>query len=352
MGNCFFISGAKKYSFLILILTSGYWGNKLFAQDPHFSQFFDAPLLRNPALAGIFDGDIRVQGVYRNQWSAVTTPYVTGSLNAEYKQPFGKGNDFITLGMEVLYDKIGTTNFNTTSLMPTLNFHKSLNDNKSEYLSVGFMVGWVNKYIDRSKITTNNQYDGNGYNPALPDGEVFPTSGYNYWDGSVGVSFNSSINNKKEDNYFVGIAYHHLNRPLNSFYRDPTVALQPKWVISGGIRMTINEVSFMTLQGDISKEGQLKEGIAGFLFSRKIGSLYEKPDYILHFGGFLRWKDAFIPVLKLDYRPISIGLSYDINISDLKTASQSVGGFELAVTYIGFLDRNNSTKKSILCPRF
>jgi hypothetical protein len=38
-----------------------------FSQDAHFSQFFEAPLLRNPSLAGIFAGDIRVQAVYRDQ---------------------------------------------------------------------------------------------------------------------------------------------------------------------------------------------------------------------------------------------------------------------------------------------
>ncbi len=346
-----FISNIKKYFFLILLLFAGILPGAS-AQDPHFSQFYDAPLLRNPGLAGIFDGDIRVQSVYRNQWSAVTTPYITGSLNAEYKQPIGRGNDFVTLGMELLYDKAGSINFNTTSLLPVLNYHKSLSDVKSTYLSVGFMAGWVNKYIDRSKITTNNQFDGYGYNPSLPDGEALPVSSYNYWDGSVGVSFSSSIKGKRDDNYFIGIAYHHLNRPVNSFYRDPTIQLDPKWVLSGGLRFSVNEVSFVTLQGDFSKEGSSNEAIAGILFSRKIGSYYETPDYIFHFGGFLRWKDAFIPVIKLDYRPFSLGLSYDVNISDLKTVSQSRGGFELSVTYAGFLDRENSTKRAVLCPRF
>jgi type IX secretion system PorP/SprF family membrane protein len=349
--NSNIIHTLKKYFFIALLLLGGVPGNG-FAQDPHFSQFFDAPLLRNPALAGIFNGDIRVQSVYRNQWSAVTTPYVTGSLNAEYKQPFGKGNDFITLGMEILYDKAGATNFSTTSLLPAFNFHKSLSDVKSEYLSVGFMAGWVNKYIDRSKITTNNQFDGYGYNPSLPDGEILPVSSYNYWDGSVGVSFSSSISGRKDDNYFIGLAYHHLNRPENSFYRDPSVELDPKWVISGGLRYSVNEVSFVTLQGDFSKEGAFTETVAGVMFSRKIGSDYETPDYILHFGGFLRWKDAFIPVFKIEYHPFLLGISYDVNVSDLKTASQSVGAFELSITYTGFLDRDNSTKNAVLCPRF
>jgi hypothetical protein len=47
------------------------------AQDIHFSQFFEAPLLRNPSLAGIFTGDVRIQAVYRDQWNSVTTAYKT-----------------------------------------------------------------------------------------------------------------------------------------------------------------------------------------------------------------------------------------------------------------------------------
>src|SRR5919107_4582961 len=78
------------------------------AQDIHFSQFFEAPLLRNPSLAGIYTGDVRVQGVYRDQWNSVTNGYRTGSLNAEYKMPLRKTDDFITAGVQVLFDKAGS----------------------------------------------------------------------------------------------------------------------------------------------------------------------------------------------------------------------------------------------------
>src|SRR5688572_33299061 len=96
------------------------------AQDIHFSQFFEAPLLRNPSLAGIYTGDIRVQAVYRDQWNSVTTAYKTGSLNAEYKMPVGQGDDFLTTGLQVLYDKAGTAVLSTTHVLPALNYHKSL----------------------------------------------------------------------------------------------------------------------------------------------------------------------------------------------------------------------------------
>lgn len=325
---------------------------KTYGQDPHFSQFFEAPLVRNPSLAGLFAGDIRFQAVYRNQWQSVTTPYQTGSLNFEYKQPVGRGNDFITTGFQILYDRAGVTNFTTSNLYPALNYHKSLNDEKSKYLSLGIMGGYVQRRIDRSKITTNNEYDGSGYNPSLGDGETLTKFSYHYWDGSVGLSFNSSIAGSTTDYYFIGAAYHHFNRPQNSFYKNPPVELNPKLVLSGGVRLSVNEMSYITLQSDFSKQGDYSETIGGITYSRKIGEDYTNPTYILHFGGYLRWKDAFIPVVQLDYMPFSVAFSYDVNISELKAASQYQGGFEVSFTYAGFLDRNNSTKNAVLCPKF
>jgi type IX secretion system PorP/SprF family membrane protein len=323
------------------------------AQDIHFSQFFEAPLLRNPSLAGIFSGDIRMQGVYRSQWGSVTVPYQTGSFNVEYKQPIGKGDDFLTTGLQLVYDKAGTTNFTTTNLLPAINYHKSLNPERNKYLSLGFMGGLVQRRIDRSKMTTNNHFDGNGYNPGLGDGETFTNPNYSYLDGSVGMAFNSALGSREEDNYFIGLAYHHFNRPKNSFYRNPSIELNPKWVASAGARFTLNETSFFTIQADYSKQGQYNETIAGALYSYKLGGSYnESPMYTIHFGGFLRWKDAFIPVVKLDYSPISIALSYDVNVSQLRTASQGRGGTELSITYAGFFDRDNSTRNAVVCPRF
>jgi type IX secretion system PorP/SprF family membrane protein len=323
-----------------------------YGQDPHFSQFFEAPLLRNPSLAGLFAGDIRFQAVYRNQWQSVTTPYQTASINFEYKQPIGRGNDFITTGIQIMYDRAGITNFTTSNIYPAINFHKSLNDVKSKFLSFGVMGGYVQRRIDRSKITTNNQYDGNGYNPSLSDGETLTKFSYHYWDASFGVSFNSSIAGSETDYYFIGAAYHHFNRPQNSFYKNPPVELNPKFVFSGGVRLSIDEVSYVTIQGDYSKQGDYYEAIGGATYSGRSETSMLTAYTQVDFGGYLRWNDAFIPVVKLNYDPFSIALSYDVTISELKTASQYRGGFEASFAYAGFLDRNNSTKNSVLCPRF
>lgn len=322
------------------------------SQDVHFSQFFNAPLLRNPSLAGIFNGDVRAQGIYRSQWGSATTPYQTGSFDIEVKKPIGRGNDFITFGMQILYDRAGDINFTTTNFLPALNYHKSLNGDKRKFLSFGFMGGLVQRKIDRSKMTTNNHFDGFGYNPALPDGETFPTSNYKYWDGSVGVSYNSSIGQSDVSNYFIGLAYHHFNRPMNSFYTNPPVELNPKWVASGGVKLFVNDYSYLSFHADISMQGSNKEIIGGGMYSRKIGEDMDDPQYTLHLGAYMRWKDAIIPVIKLDYNPLSISFSYDVNTSAFKTASQYRGGFELSIAYIGFDNIGYSTRDAVLCPKF
>lgn len=320
------------------------------AQDARFSQFYETPLLRNPGLAGIFKGDMRVQTVIRSQWASVTVPYQTGSINGEYKFAAGKDNDYVTLGLAMLYDRAGTINFTTTNVMPTLNYHKALSGDKVKYLSLGFSGGLVQRRIDRSKITTNNQFDGYGYNPALADGETFSQTSYQYIDGSAGLSFNSSLGNGMGD-YYLGVAYHHFNTPKNSFYKDPTIETKIKWVGSAGLKFNANELSSWTMMADYSTQGSFSEIILGALYSRRFGSNYENPDYTIHFGGFFRWNDALIPTIKFDYLPFAFALSYDANISTLKTASRSMGGFELAISLTGFR-KNNSSKDAVLCPRF
>jgi len=313
------------------------------SQDIHFSQFFETPLWRNPSLAGIYSGDIRVQAVYRDQWNSVTNAYKTTSVNAEFKFPVGKGNDFLSTGIQLLYDKAGTIGWTSTHLLPVLNYHKSLSSERNRYLSLGFMGGVVQRRFDPSKATTNSQYDNGGI------GENFSNSGYIYADGSVGMSYNSNMGTNPDNNFFLGAAYHHFNRPGISFYRNSNIELHPKLVFSGGLKLGVSDYSYITLQADRSMQGSFNETVAGAMYGLKLGEDSDNPDYTIHAGGFLRWDDALIPVIKLDYTPFSVALSYDVNISKLKPSSYGRGGFELSVSYTGF--RKNQGEY-LLCPKF
>lgn len=318
------------------------------AQDLQFSQFFESPLLRNPSLAGLFDGDVRVQGVYRNQWSSISNPYQTGSLNAEYKFPVGKGDDYFTTGLQFMFDRAGTVALTTTQFLPAVNFHKSLSGSRNTYLSLGFMGGVVSRRLDPSRMTTNNQYDGFSYNGSLPTGEVFQAN-YSYLDMNVGMSLSTTLGADEQHLLFGGIAYHHFNKPVNAFYQN--INHLPKWVVSGGLKINADFMSYWTFQGDYYSQGPHQTAIAGVTYSRKFGD-EDIPNYVLHLGSYYRYKDAVIPVVKLDVFPLSISFSYDINVSQLRTASMGRGGFETAVTYINYLNNDNSSKDKTKCPKF
>jgi type IX secretion system PorP/SprF family membrane protein len=340
----------KTLHIIFATLLSGFslLSSQVKSQDLHFSQFFEAPLLRNPSLAGLFEGDIRLQGVYRNQWNSIAFPYQTGSFNGDYKFPVGKGEDFMTAGLQMLYDKAGTVALTTSHLLPAVNFHKSLSATRNTYLSLGFMGGLVTRRLDRSKVTTNNQYDGFGYNGSLPDGETF-NNNYAFFDASVGMSFSSTLGAYEQHHFFAGLAYHHFNKPVNSFYRN--INHLPKWVLSGGLKLNLDLFSYITFHSDYTRQWPYEELIGGALYSRKIGD-EDVPTYTIHGGLYYRYNDAFIPVVKMDYYPFSLSFSYDINVSKLATASSSRGGIEVALSYIAYVNKDNSTKEALKCPKF
>jgi len=250
------------------------------------------------------------------------------------------------MGLQMLYDRAGTVSWVSAHLLPAINYHKSLGTDKNRYLSLGFMGGAVQRRIDISKMTTNSQYDGAGL------GENLPSPQYTYLDGSVGMSFNSQLGENIDNNIFLGAAYHHFNRPKNSFYRNSNIELAPKWVGSAGIKFSVTPTSYLTIQADVSQQGKFNEIVAGALYGIKLNEEIENPLYTIHGGAFIQMNDAIIPVIKLDYRPLSVSLSYDANISKLKTSSYGRGGFELSVSYIGFTNRNNSSINYMNCPRF
>lgn len=318
----------------------------LSAQDIHFSQFYETPLYRNPALAGIVKGDVRVQAVFRSQWNSVTNAYKTGSMNAEYKMPVGKADDYMTLGMQAFFDKAGSIALTTTQILPAFNYHKSISENRNTYLSLGFMGGLVQRSFDRSKVTTNSTYEG------LGDGESFNQTKYSYLDGSVGISLNSDFGHGVDNSILVGLAYHHFNKPRNSFYTNANIILNPKIVFSTGIKFSVQDDAYVTLLGDYSRQGTYQETVIGAMLGKKLGDGEDEPAYTLQGGAFIRLHDAIIPVLKLDYNPFAIGLSYDVNLSKLKPSSYGRGGFELSLSYVGFLDRYNSSINAVKCPSF
>lgn len=330
---------------ITLILLSDY----TIAQDLTFSQFYEKPLLRNPGLAGVFDGDIRISGVHRDQWRAVTVPYQTSAVSAEVKFPINRANDWVTLGLQATYDVAGDIKLKRTQLLPVLNYHKSLSGNTDDYLSLAFMAGPVNSQFDPTQLKLDDQYQNGSFNPNNSTSQVFQRTGFSYWDASTGITYSSGF--AENSRFYIGGALFHFNKPKVAFYTsNSNVRLTPKWVVNAGLSMPTGEMNRIILGADYFIQGGNRQFLGGGLYGIDFGENYETgQNMTLYMGGFYRWNDAFVPVVKLDLYSLSFGLSYDVNVSKLKTASQWRGGFELTAIYRAKLNRR-SGDESVLCP--
>ncbi len=318
-------------------------------QDINFSQFYELPLLRNPALAGIFNGNVRFTGAYRNQWESVTTPYRTMAMGAEVK--FFKGlapGDFITAGLQVTNDAAGDAELKRTQFLPVLNYHKLLSEEKNTYISVAFMGGTVSERFDAGKLSFDDQFVNGSYSSSNPSSQVFNKTGFNYLDASTGISFKSLINNNLK--FYLGAGLFHFTRPVLSFMQDNEVRLNQKWVFNMGFSAYTNTFNRIVVYADHFRQGGNRVIQSGFLYTHNFDPDGDDARLSLSGGAVYRAKDALIPVIKINTNRLSMGFSYDVNISKLRTASMYRGGFELSLSYTDIWNRKNADAAKMECP--
>lgn len=304
-----------------------------FTQDLSFSQFYEKPLLRNPALAGVFTGDVRISGIHRSQWQSVTVPFQTSGVSAEVKFPL-RWDDWITIGVQATHDVAGDIKMKRTQMLPVVNYHKSLSGNKDDFLSLAFMAGPVNSQFDPTKLRMGDQFVNGAFDPNTTSAQVFSRSAFTYWDAGAGLTFNSGFG--EDSRYYFGAGVFHFNRPKVAFYtNNTTTTLQNKYVLNAGVNHAVNEINRFIMFGDLFVQGGHRQLLAGMLYQTELQRNYDE-EKALNFalGAFYRWNDAFIPVVKMDIYSVSLGLSYDVNVSKLKTASSWRGGFELTASYV------------------
>lgn len=323
---------------------------RIHAQDLTFSQFYEQPLLRNPALSGVFTGDMRVSMAFRDQWASVTVPYRTTALSVEYKLPNSKNNDVFTLGSQMTVDAAGDIRLKRTQFFPAISFHKSLSDNNDTYLSVAFMGGPVSSQFDQTLAVFGDQYQNGNITPNT-SAQPLKASGYSYWDISTGVAFSSTI--AETGHFYVGASLAHFNSPVIKTVTGMSAYILPlKYTLNFGINYPLGERTKLLGFADYFAQNGNRQLLMGTLYGVDVQNYFDSDPYSIYVGAFLRWQDAFIPVIKMDFSHFSIGLSYDVNISKLSMVSNYHGGFELTASYKGFLKVANTALDKLRCTRF
>lgn len=343
----------KKILLLLALCGMVVTNEKAAAQDIHFSQFFENAILRNPALTGIFSGDYKAGFNYRTQWSNISVPFVTVLASAESRVLVNKEvGDYLSFGVTATYDRAGSISFNSFQVYPAINYNKSLESKHGAYLSFGFAGGYIQRSVDVSKMTFSSQYGSGGYSPLNASGEQITNTTIQNYDLSAGISLNSSAGENNQVNYYIGAAAYHITKPKHAFDgQEHFIRLNTKWTGNLGVRAAINSQYAITAHFNYTQQAPYEEIIGGAMLSWNSATTFENR-FMLHAGLFVRYKDAIIPMMKVEFNQYAVTASYDINTSVLQPATNSAGGFELSLFARGNYKRTQLAGDQLQCPRF
>ena len=324
------------------------------AQDPGFSQFFASPLTLNPALTGKFNGVVRVAGNYRNQWPSINNAFITSTISVDAPIMTGRlpENDTWGIGLMAMTDKTASGVLNSNYVSLSTAYHKALDLDGYHSIGVGFQGTYGNQSLDGTRLTFEDglQLDGTWLrSPTEAINSQFVS--VHYFDMNLGLLYNASTNGN--NNYYFGASAYHLNHPKVSFLGVDTINIPTRITFHGGGFFPIaGSPSTIYLSGLFSNQAGAREYVLGGAWA--VAATTDETNPVNFYAGV--WgrftnntTDAVIPYVGLDYSDFSLGVSYDVNVSSLQTASQSRGGIEVSLIYI---KKKSNGQHGIPCPRF
>lgn len=313
-------------------------------QELHFSQYFNNPLIINPANTGFApDADYRIGGSYRTQFSSIGgTPYKTMSLWGDV-QLFNNRfeNAWVGIGGALLRDVAGDGTLTATRAFGSAAYHQLLGYNG--LLSMGFNIGFVNKRLDISKLNFNSQWNGSFFDISIPSGEPFMFNSTSYFDLQAGINYAYF---PTDDLYFnLGFSARNINRPSESFFSpgigdqrvpnhftlfvNASYKLNNLWIVNPNLY--VNKINNQT---QVVMGMNAQRNLSGDGLTQMIVGLY------------YRFKDAAIPMVGYQLNDYKITFSYDATVSSLSAANQTRGAYEISLVKTGVF----STGKSVKCP--
>jgi type IX secretion system PorP/SprF family membrane protein len=316
------------------------------AQDLHFSQYFNAPLLVNPANTGFMpDYDYRVGGNYRDQWANLGSPYKTMSVWGD-AQLFNNRfeNGWVGVGGALLKDVAGSGSLTSTQVFASVAYHQMLSGNS--LLSGGLGLGVVNKSVDLNKLTFDDQWNGQFFDGTISPNEPFVYSSIYYLDLQLGVNYAWFAS----DNVYLnaGFSVMHLNRPRESFYAAGSASGQIDRRYTAFLNSNIKIQNLWILNPNVyvSKMSSAWEVVAGMNANRNLSG--DGTNQLI-LGLYYRNNDAVIPVIGYQLNDLKITFNYDATVSSLGSYNGTAGAYEISIVKSGIYGGNKS-EKQVKCP--
>lgn len=335
------------------------------AQDPRYTQYYQAPLRLNPAMAGVFEGMWRVGANFRTQWGSVMggqNAYYTYSLGAELKTPVFK-SDFIGVSFSALTDVAGEGRYNVTDINLGVTYMKKLTGGRrsyraslTSYLVAGAQIGigqrsvkWVNLLYSTQYVNQdpNNPDRYSYYNPSISSGENSGAMRMTkiYPDLSAGLLWYGVLGDRKS--MYAGLGLFHINRPEISLFNRSNSSADIERLY---MRVTAHAGGEF-LVGGRGSAISLLPGFVGMFqgpfmeLNMGLGIKYQAPrydDFAFKLSVWTRLAnrledqidaDALMISIGIDYQTFQFAVSYDINTSTLSNVSNGQGSLEFSVIY-------------------
>jgi type IX secretion system PorP/SprF family membrane protein len=322
------------------------------AQDLHFSQFMNSPLLTNPANTGFIpDGDYRLGVNFRNQWASLTPyPYKTMSAFGDAQILQNQNNDgWVGIGGMILRDVAGSGVLTSTRMYGSIAYHQMLN--LGSLLSAGFNVGYANKRINTSNLTFPSQWNGKFFDShqvgQMPD---FASTNIGYLDLQAGLNYAYFPNENMYLN--IGFSSHHINRPKESFFDDQQgvdnrIAVRHTAFVNGSFKL--NDQWIINPNAYYSLQAKSYEYVLGMNAHYNLSGDGEK---VLIGGLYYRSSDAVIPMIGMGFKDYTFTFTYDATISTLKNYNNTRGALEFSLIKQGVFEKYNGNRRESMCPSF
>jgi type IX secretion system PorP/SprF family membrane protein len=339
----------SKLLVLSLIITSG-----LAAQDLHFSQFMNSPLSTNPANTGFIpEADFRIGGTYRRQYAAIIDqPYKTSSLFFDAQLMRDKfENGWLGVGSLLLTDVAGPGSLRSTKAYGSIAYHQTLG--YGSLLSVGFNGGFVQKRIDPTKFTWDDQWNGKFFDAAQPTGEVLATNNINYFDLQAGLNYAYFPTTSTYVN--AGFSIHHINRPAESFFattagKSFVTRLAPRYIAFANGIFKVSDRVIAQPSAYFTKQATASELVVGSNFRYNLAQEYDATEKEFIVGLYYRYKDAIVPTIGFRLKNLQITFSYDATASGLTPFNRARGAEELNIIHNGFYKYTDIEDRKLNCP--
>jgi type IX secretion system PorP/SprF family membrane protein len=215
----------------------------------------------------------------------------------------------------------------------------------NQRIAMGLQIGFIQRRFDRSKLTFGDQWNPiTGYNPGAVSADVLTRTAASSFDAGAGILYYDATPGKKA-NFFGGFAASHLTKPQDKFSVGEDETLPMRYTFHAGIRIALSDVLSLTPNALYLRQGTASEKMVGAYMQMKAT---DNTDFML--GANYRFKDAFSPYVGFYHKNVVVGLSYDVNTSDLGKMARGSNSFEISLSFVG-KKKVRTPETEFVCPR-